>query len=41
MENKYLLDTVQYKILEGEDLGDFGELQEICQNFPSKNSKYS
>ena len=41
MENKYLLDTVKYKILEGEDLGEFGELHEICQNFPSKKSKYS
>ena len=28
--------TVQYKILEGENLGKFGELEEIHQNFLSK-----
>ena len=27
--------TVWYKILEGENLGEFGKLQEIRQNFPS------
>ena len=46
MENEYLLDTGRYKILEGENTGEFGKLQEIrqnflVQNFPSEKSKYS
>ena len=28
-----LLATVRYKILEGENFGEFGKLKEICQNF--------
>ena len=42
-EEKYILPavvqliTVQYKILDGENLGEFGELQEICQNFLVQN----
>ena len=29
--------TIQYKILEGENLGEFGELQEIHQHFLVQN----
>ena len=29
--------TVQYKILEGENFGEFGKLQEIRQNFLVQN----
>ena len=42
-EEKYILPavvqliTVQNKILDGENLGEFGELQEICQNFLAQN----
>ena len=30
-------DTVRYKILEGENFGEFGELQAIRQNFLVQN----
>ena len=32
--------TVQYKILEGENLGKFGELEEIRQNFLVQNFSF-
>ena len=33
----YTTNTIQYIILEGESLGEFGELQGICQNFLVQN----
>jgi len=34
-----LMNTVQDKILEGENFGEFGKFYPICQNFPVQLKK--